>query len=119
MAGRPRGDVQDPARAASAQARQDQRGQVERRLDLDREHQRVPLGGEILDAREVGDRGVVDQDVGGPDGAHHLGEKPCAFLGLGQIRLNRDRPPASGNDLVAGLTERSLVLGIGVHRAGG
>ena len=38
---------------------------------------------------------------------------------LGQIRLNRDGPTTGGDDLVAGLAQRSLVLGIGIHRAGG
>jgi hypothetical protein len=107
MAGRPRGDVQDPARAAGAQARQHQRGQVERRLDLHREHQRVPLRAELLDRREPGDRRVVDQDVGRPEPRRGLLDQPHPVLRPRQVGRDRDRGPARRDDPGHGLVDRA------------
>src|ERR1700761_906368 len=58
------GDVEYPAGAAGPHSGQDQGRQVEWRLHLDVEHQRVLLGREVLDPAEVGHGGIADQDVG-------------------------------------------------------
>ena len=82
--------------AALAHPRQDQRGQVEGRLHLHVEHERVALGGEVLDPAEVGDRRVVDQDVRRPELAGCLGDQALAVAGPGPGPPRwrpRSRPP--------------------------
>jgi hypothetical protein len=124
MAGRPRGDVQDPARAPGPQARQDQRGQVERRLDLDREHERVPLRSELLHRREIRDRRVADQDVGRPEPRGGLLHQPDPVIGPRQVGRDRHRRAARLADLGHGLVDgagkggRRAVRGPRRHRHG-
>ena len=120
MAGRHRGDVQDPARAAGAQARQHQRGQVERRLDLDREHERVPLRGELLHRRKVGNRRVADQDVGRPEPRSGLLDQPNPVIRPGQVGRDRHRraarPADIGHGLVDGARKGGRRVGRGARR---
>ena len=100
MQGGDRGDVEDPAaRRRSRMPGRTSRRQVERRLDLDGEHQLVLLRGEVLDPGEVRDRGVVHQDVGRAELASRLGDEPLPVLGLGQVGGDRDRGAARGPDL--------------------
>jgi alkylation response protein AidB-like acyl-CoA dehydrogenase len=79
-AGRRRGDVEDPARAAFAHPGQDQRGQVERRLDLDREHQRVASRGELLDTRSGSRRSPVP-----PSRPVHPSQPPSGTFDMNQV----------------------------------
>ncbi len=93
------------------QAGQDQRGQVKRRLHLHVEHQRVLLGGKVLDPAEIGHRRVVDQDVRGTELAGGLGDEELTVLGLGQVRRDGEGGPARCPDLIGGLADGSRERG--------
>ena len=81
-------------------------GQVERRLHLHVEHQRVLLGGEVLDPPEVGHGRVVHQDVGSAELRDRLADQSFAVFRLGQVGLDRDRGAAGRADLLGCFADR-------------
>ena len=81
--------------SALAHRRQDELGEVEGRIDLHLHHQLEALLGELGDRHEVGDGGVVDEDVDRAEGGGGLLDQPLALVGLGQVGLDeRAWPPA-------------------------
>ncbi len=105
--GRPGRDVQDPAAPPLPHPRQHERGQVERRLHLNLEHQLIPARGEILDPGEIGHGGVVDQDVRRSELPNRLADQPLAVARPGQVGGDGDAGAARRADLRHGLADRA------------
>ena len=69
---------------------------MERRLDLHVEHELVAPRREVLDPGEVGDGGVVDQDVGRPEPLGGLATSRSRSSGLDRsARIATAVPPAA------------------------
>ena len=119
MQGRMGGDVENPARAALAHVRQHELGELERRPHLHVHHQPEPLLRKLRHRDEVGDGGVVHQDVDGAERLPGLLDQAVAILGTGQVRLHGDGLPARCLDALDRVGDRARQIVIRrFHRAG-
>ncbi len=114
-----RRDVDDPARSPLAHRRQHQLRQVEGRIDLHFHHQLEALLGEVRDRDEVGDGGVVHQDVDRAVGGRGLLDQPLALGRLRQVGLDQHRLAAGLADARDGVDERAGEPALAVFRRAG
>ncbi len=119
QARRARGDVHDPALALAQHGREDGLGEVERRLDVDLEHDPAPAVREVLHGHVDPGRRVVHQHVDRPAQQRHGLRDDAGPVGrVGQVGGHGlDRPavaPAPGQRLVQAAGE----VVVPVDRAG-